>query len=50
MEEKIPIPTAKVQEIYITDKELLEAYENLKDRRPVFGTVYSKWLFTAVQG
>ncbi len=46
---KIPIQTARVQEIYITNKELLEAYEHLKGKKPIFGTIFKMLVYSGAR-
>ncbi len=46
---KIPIPTAKVQEIYITNEELLEAYEKLKGKKPIYKTIFKMVVYSGAR-
>ncbi|WP_290596671.1 MULTISPECIES: integrase [unclassified Archaeoglobus] len=46
---KIVIPTAKAQEIYITNKELQEAYENLRGKKPIYRTIFKMLVFSGAR-
>jgi intergrase/recombinase len=46
---KIVIPVAKVQEIYITDKELLEAYEKLKGKKQIYETIFKMVVYSGAR-
>ena len=46
---KVPIPTAKVQEIYISDEELIEAYNKLKNRKLAFRTIFKMLVYSGAR-